>query len=351
MKAANSKQGANGKSRAPGVKDVAKAAGVSVATVSRAFNLPHTVSEEARKLVLEVAKGLGYRPNPAAKALRLQRTFMVGAVFPTTDYGFYARLLSTFQGEMSRAGYLSVLLTVGFDNSRIFDSVRQLVERGVEALMIVGRIDDPRLLAFLLDSGIPVVCTYSALKDAPFPSIGIDNYAATAAVMRHLLELGHREFAMLSGPAAGNDRQQARRKAFRDALAAAGIVGTPRIFEEPQGYSLEYGVRAFHTVVEQHPEVTALVCNSDGYGMAAILEARRVGIRVPEQLSITGFDNQEFAALLDPPLTTISVKADAMGVGAARALLQALQHGQPAESEELEATLIVRGSTGKPPRK
>lgn len=350
MKAEDAKP-AKAKPQVARVKDVAKAAGVSVATVSRAFNLPDTVSDEARKLVLEVAKGLGYRPNPAAKALRLQRTFMVGAVFPTTDYGFYARLLSAFQDEMHQAGYLSVLLTVGFDNSRIFDAVRQLVERGMEALMVVGRIDDPRLLAYLLDAGIPVVCTYSSLQDAPFPSVGIDNYAATSAVMRHLLDLGHREFAMLSGPTTGNDRQQARRKAFRDTLAAAGITGAPRVFEDPQGYSLSYGVRAFRQLVEQHPEVTALVCNSDGYGMATLLEAKRMGIRVPEQLSVTGFDDQEFAALLDPPLTTVSVKADAMGIGAARALLHALQHGEGGDSQELEAILTVRGSTAMPPPK
>lgn len=323
---------------------------MSVATVSRAFNLPTAVSDDARQLVLEAATRLGYRPNPAAKALRSQRSFMVGAIFPTTDYGLYARVLSSFQRRMSQAGYLSVLLEVGFDNSHIFDPVKQLVDRGVEALMIVGRIDDHRLLAYLLDKRIPVVSTYSALEDAPFPSVGIDNYAATTKVMDHLLALGHREFAMLSGPIQGNDRQQARRRAFQDALSRAGIKGEPRILEHAQGYSLQYGVAAFRTLVQQHPEVTAVVCNSDGYGMAALLEANRMGIQVPQQMSITGFDDQEFAALLNPPLTTISVKADAMGDGAAQTLLKALEHGKTGEGQRLDATLVIRESTGKAPK-
>ena len=334
--------------KAARVKDVAKAAGVSVATVSRAFNLPKTVSEDARKAVLDVAKRLGYRPNPAAKALRLQRSFMVGAIFPTTDYGLYSRVLSSFQNRMSQSGYMSVLLTVGFDNSNIFDPIRQLLDRGVEGLMVVGRIDDHRLLAYLLEKQVPVVSTYSALEDAPFPSVGIDNYAATTEVMQHLLGLGHRQFAMLSGPARGNDRQQARRRAFQDALDRAGIAGEPRIFEDPRGYSLEYGTQAFRSLVHAHPEVTALVCNSDYYGMAALSEARRMGIEVPRQMSITGFDDQDFAALLDPPLTTISAQGEEMGSGAAIALLKALEHGERAPSTRLPADLVVRSSTGPP---
>ena len=331
-----------------GVKDVAMAAGVSVATVSRAFNLPERVSATVRTSVLDVAQRLGYRPNAAAKALRLQRSYMVGAIFPTTDYGLYASVLSSFQQRMSEAGYLSVLLTVGFDNSKIFESVRQLLERGVEGIMIVGRIDDHRLSEYLLEHRIPVVSTYSILDDAPFPSVGIDNYAATTEVMSHLLTLGHRRFAMLSGPAQGNDRQQARRRAFREALERAGIKGEPLIFEDPRGYSLAFASGAFRSLVERHPDVTAVVCNSDYYGMAVLSEANRLGIDVPRQISVTGFDDQEFSAILDPPLTTISVQSEQMGRDAAATLLEALEDRQFGFSQQLVASLVVRSSTSQP---
>jgi LacI family transcriptional regulator len=325
--------------------DVARAAGVSVATVSRSFNLPHTVSDEARTHVLDVARRLGYTPNPAAKALRLQRSGIVGAVFPTMDYGIYARMVSSFQQRMSGFGYLSVLLNVGFDNSNVFEPVRQLVDRGVEALMIVGRIDDPKLMSYLIDKHVPTVCTYSALMNAPFPSIGYDNYVATSKVMAHLLALGHREFALFSGPMLGNDRQQARRKAFLDALERAGIGGAPRVYEDIHGYSLDYAIRSFRAMRENHPEVTAVVCNSDDYGMAVMGEARRMGLRVPQDLSITGFDNNDFAPLQDPPLTTISVAADTMGELAASALFGVLEGGHRVENVVLPSELVVRGST------
>ncbi|RYH67240.1 MAG: LacI family transcriptional regulator [Alcaligenaceae bacterium] len=334
------------KKRAAQVKDVARAAGVSVATVSRAFNFPDAVSEDSRKIVLEVARTLGYSPNPAAKALRLQRSHMVGAIFPTTDYGFYAQVLGSFQHRMSASGYLSVLLTVGFDNGNIYEPVRKLVERGVEGLMVVGRIDDRRLLSYLLDKHIPVVSIYSSLKDAPFPSVGINNYAATTQVMEHLLGLGHREFAMLSGPLQGNDRQQARRKAFVDALVRAGISGEPRVFEDPRTYSIRYGTETFRRLMQMHPEVTAVVCNSDSYGVAAILEAKRLGLHVPNDVSITGFDDQELSSLVDPPLTTVSVPSLEMGTHAALTLLETLEHGRPGLALELAAPLVIRTSTG-----
>src|SRR5436190_13522384 len=118
------------------VKDVAKQANVSVATVSRSFNNPDAVREDVRNRVLAIAKKLGYSPNPAAKALRMQRTHIVGAVVPTLDYAIYARMLNSFQETMSAAGYMVFVLAVGFDNSKLYEPVRQLVDRGAEGLLI-----------------------------------------------------------------------------------------------------------------------------------------------------------------------------------------------------------------------
>lgn len=272
---------------------------------------------------------------------------MVGAVFPTTYYGSYSRVLEAFQSRMSESGYLSVLLTVGFDNTKIFEPVRKLLERGVEGLMIVGRIDDERLIEHLLERKVPVVTAFSALHGAAFPSVGIDNYEATTKAMTHLLDLGHRKFAMLSGPALGNDRQQERQRAFRDALVRAGLSKTMPIYEDAKGYTLAYATDTFRRMRAQHPDVTAVVCNNDVNAMAALLEAQRMCIGVPERLSIVGFDDQDAAGLLNPGLTTISVGADTMGQGAADCLLQQLGGVQSIQrSKTLPTELIVRGSTG-----
>ncbi len=331
------------------VKDVARVAGVSVATVSRAYTPEAKVSDALRERVENAAAQLGYRPNPAAKALRLQRSFMVGAVFPTTYHGSYTRILEAFQSGMSAGGYMSVLLTVGFDSTKIFEPVRQLVDRGIEGLLVIGRIDDKRLVDFLLDRQIPVVNAFSVLKNWPFPSVGIDNYEATKMVMQHLLDLGHKEFAMISGPSVGNDRQQGRQKAFKDMLSRAGIKSEPRICEDFQSYTLHQSTKTFRKLILENPKLTAIVCNNDSSAMAALLEAQRLGIRVPEDLSITGFDDQEAAGILNPGLTTVSVEATKMGQSSAELLLESLNRTTTTAipSMRLKASLVIRGSTAK----
>ncbi len=335
--------------RRASVKDVAAAAGVSVATVSRSFNMPETVRAEVRDSVLRAANSLGYSPNPSAKALRLQRTGIAGAVFPSTAHGIYASMLTGFQTEMSRERYLTVLMTVGFDNRNILEPVRQLVEHGAEALMIVGEIEDDRMVAYLKQAGIPVVCTYSKLPGNPFLTAGIDNYQAIVQVVDYLYSVGHRRFAMISGPVLGNDRQRARKQAFIDCMHARGIEGPPLIYESIDHESSEFAVSVVHALREQHPEVTALVCSGDQYGIAAIHTAHQMGLRVPEDLSITGFDDQSYAALTIPTLTTVSVPGRQMGEQAARAVLQAINQGNPIRHLCLETPLMIRGSSGPAP--
>jgi LacI family transcriptional regulator len=328
------------------VSDVALRAGVSVATVSRSFNRPATVREEVRTRVIEVARSLGYSPNPAAKALRMQRTHIVGAVVPTLDYAIYAQMLNRFQAALSTSGYMVFMLAVGFDNTDIYEPVRQLVDRGAEALLVVGRIEDKRLQAFLEDNRIPTVTTYSYQHDGAFPSIGFDNYAATRQLADYLIRLGHRDIVMISGPTRGNDRQQSRIGAFRDAAAAAGIEKSTHVIERT--YSLLEGAAAMRAIHTEFPATTAVMCNSDVFAFGVLSECKNRGIGVPRDLTVTGFDNQDFASLLDPPLTTIGVPALEMGARSAEALLQAMKTGRAIASIRLDTNLIVRSSTASP---
>lgn len=335
----------------PSVADVARRSRVSVATVSRAFNAPGIVSESVRERVLKAARDLGYTPNAAAKALRLQRTHIVGAIVPTLNYAIFASMLNAFQERLARAGHMLFLATTGFDNRTLFEPARQLIERGAEALLIVGRIDDPALTAYLLKQRIPVVTTYSYLAGHPIPSIGFDNYAASRELIGYLLGLGHRHLAMVTAHTEGNDRQEARVEAFRDALAEAGHRLKPIIIERT--HAIVEGASALREIRDRHPEVTAIVCNSDVLAIGALAEAKRLGLRVPGDLSVTGHDDQEAAALTVPPLTTIAVPAEAMGVRAAEAILAAGSgdHRHRLKSAELPTRLVIRGSTGKPPRR
>ncbi|MFO1169731.1 MAG: LacI family DNA-binding transcriptional regulator [Hyphomicrobiaceae bacterium] len=332
----------------PNVADVARRSGVSVATVSRAFNAPGIVSDDVRERVLKAASDLGYAPNAAAKALRLQRTHIVGAIVPTLNYAIFASMLNAFQAQLAKAGHMLFLATTGFDNRALLAPARQLVERGAEALLIVGRIDDPALTAYLAERRIPVVTTYSYLAGNQIPSIGFDNDAASRELIGYLLDLGHRHLAMITASTQGNDRQQARVRAFGEALAEAGIRGKPIIVERT--HAIADGASALREIRTRHPEVTAIVCNSDVLAIGALAEAKRMGLRVPGDLSITGHDDQEFAGLTEPALTTIAVPAEEMGVRAAEALLEATRDGRRLSPKgvELPTRLVIRGSTGKP---
>lgn len=330
------------------VTDVAKAAGVSVATVSRAFNLPHLVREEVREKVIAVAKKMGYSANPSAKALRLQKTHIIGAVIPTLDYSIFARLVHGFEEKVTAAGYSVFVLTTGFDNSTMFETVRTLVERGAEALLLVGRIDDERLREYLLEKQIPCVTTYSYTNDENFPSIGFDNYAASKQMVEFLIRLGHRRMVMIAGPTKGNDRQQSRIQAFEDTLKAHGIREGSHVIEKSYGSAVFRGAEAMRQIRGEYPEATAIVCNSDIFAFSAIAECRRMGLRVPEDISISGFDDDDYTTIFEPPLTTIAVPAPEMGEHAAQSLINALNLQRKIMPIRLETKLVVRDSTSVP---
>ncbi len=329
-----------------GLAAVAKAAGVSPATVSRTFNLPDLVNQEVRARVLSVAAEQQYRPDPAAKALRSRRTHMIGVALPTLDYSIFARLFNRFQSRFAEEGYTTIVLSTGFDNRAIHASVQLLLDRGAEAILLVGAVEDPRVRELVHESQVPFVTTYAYPPDDIVPAIGFDNGLATEHATEHLLRLGHRNLAMIAGLTDGNDRQRDRIAAFRRCLAKAGAAGSDRVI--CHGFDMAAGGAAVAEIMDRFPDTTAIVCNTDIFAVGAIAECRKRGLRVPDDLSIIGFDDAEYAALLDPPLTTIAVPADKMGLCAAEALLKALKEDIRPSAVCLEARLIVRGSTAGP---
>lgn len=332
---------------AGGVAAVALKAGVSKSTVSRAFNFPEIVKEEVRKKIFEVAAELNYRPHPAARALRSQRTHIIGAAIPTLDYAIFARMINEFQSELSELGASTIVITTGFNNKDIYENVRQLVDRGAEALLLVGEIEDEKLAEFLENGTIPAVTTYSFPRNSMVPAVGFDNYLATSEAVDHLIELGHRNFAMIASNPEGNDRQRSRIAAYQDKLRANDLKGHDRIYTHT--FEMRGGMSVMGQVLADHPETTAVVCNSDVFAIGAIAACRKAGRRVPEDISIIGCDDFDFAELLEPPLTTIAVPAAQMGRLAARSLRAAITERKPATGKLVSTVLRIRGSTGPAP--
>ena len=330
------------------LSDVAKRAGCSTATVSRVLNKPDGVDSELRARVDTAVGELGYLRNGAARALRSRRTRTIGAVIPTLDHAIYARLLAALQGFTSEHGYSLLVTTSGFQIDQELRQARLLVERGAEGLVLVGHSHSPELYAALDRHGIPSVNTYSYLPDSRHASVGFDNRAAARQVAEYLLDLGHREFALIVGFRKDNDRVKDRVEGALEAIARRGLpVAQTLIVEEP--YSIEGGREGLRRVVADGRRPTALICGSDVLAFGAIIECDSKAIAVPKELSIAGFDDLEFAAHLRPPLTTIRVPASEMGRRAGEFLLAKIA-GQPhAPHYPLETSLILRQSTAPPP--
>lgn len=326
------------------VTDVAKLAGVSVATVSRAFTKPELVSDAAKDRVMDAALRLGFSPNPAARALRRRRSHLVGAVVPTLNYAIYARLLNAFQDRMGEASHLVAVLASGFDNAHVPEKARSLIEHGCEALLLIGQVYDPALLLVVQQRGVPTVSTYSVTSDVLIPSIGFDNRDAMLRALEHAFDFEHRDILLLLGPVQGNDRQIARRAAFVEAMTRRKQRLDGRIVECT--YSIEAGEQAFRSKWEEDGTFTCVLCSSDVLAFGVLAECRRQGVRVPDDMSVIGFDDLDFAARLDPPLTTVRIPSEDMGRRSAEAILQALQEGKAIQPQKLDAPLIVRQSTG-----
>jgi len=329
----------------PRMTDVGKKAGVSACTVSRAFNAPDTVRPEIRQRILDAAEALNYSLNPSAKALRLQATHIFGVVIPTLDHALFAKLVHSFEETLSRSGYAPVVATTGFDNTHVFEHIQTLVERGAEGLLMVGKVEDDKVRRFLTRTGLPAVTTYSFVEDR-IPSIGFDNYQSIAQAVDYLAALGHRQMAMIAGPSRGNDRQQSRIRAFRDAEARCGNGRPWPVIEHSYAHAYTAGAEILRDLLASEPGITAIVCNSDTFAIGALLEMQRQGVRVPEDISIIGHDDMELAPLLTPSLSTVAVPAADMGHRCAQALLNAKLHRAPIVPVKLDANLIIRGSTG-----
>jgi len=341
-------------SRAPvRLRDVARYAGVSTASVSRAINSPDLVSVELRDRVTRAAQVLNWVPNGAAKALASLHSKTIGALIPTLGHLNFAVLIESLQHELAKAGYTLILGCVESSFELRVQQARKMVERGIDFLVIVGEAQPAQLLELVKLQKIPVVYTYTSGRNPANTCIGFDNYAAAARVTRHLLDLGHRKFGMIASSSVSNDRIQQRVAGVKDTLAEAGLGIKPQHFAEiDSSRRIASGRAALRDVLRDAGDrPTAIVCSNDYIATGALIEAAALGVAVPGDLSVAGFDDVDLSAHLSPPLTTIRVPARAMGEEIARYVINALAKGSAPLPHPLEAELVVRESTAPPKRR
>ncbi len=332
--------------KVPTLQDVATKAGVSTATVSRCLNTPEIVVESTRVRVMAAVKSLGYAPNFSARSLVAKRTLTIGAVIPTMENAIFAEGIQAVQDVLQANGYMLLVASSGYDPEAEADAIRTLAARGADGLLLIGLDRDASVYDFLATQSIPAVAVWTHDPEGPLPSVGFDNAAAMAEMVRHAIGLGHRRVGVISGTIAGNDRARRRVDGVQAALAEAGLPAAPVV---ETTYGIGEGGAALDRLLAEAPDLTLVICGNDVLAAGAIRRARQTGRDVPGDLSITGFDDISLASLVEPTLTTVRVPHRSMGEAAARTVL-ALVAGEEAEGQLLPTTLMLRESLGAPRR-
>lgn len=336
--------------RAARIKDVAKLAEVSTATVSRALATPERVSVETRTRVLEAIAKIGYVPNTAARTLRSQKTHMVLVVLPDLANTFFSKILRGIEETLFEAGYGMIIGDLDGSPEK---------ETHFAAFTAAGRVDGAILLNGHLFGqsrdgkgpaarlGIPLVALCEAIPGAHIPQIEIDNRDAASRMTRHLASLGHRRIAYVSGPA-GNVLETERFQGYRDGLRASGLSFDPALVLTGD-FTLESGVRAGQDLVARAERPTAVFCTSDEMAIGLMRTLSSAGVRVPDDISVAGFDDIEFAAAVQPALTTIYQPRRELGQRAAAVLIDLLQGRSTQMRIRLKSELVIRDSVAPPP--
>jgi LacI family transcriptional regulator len=327
--------------------DVAQFARVSTATVSRALTCPDKVKPATAARIRQAVQALGYVAHGAARALASRRTHTIGAVIPTLDNAIFANTAHALQKTLDDAGYTLLLASHEFDAEVEARVTRALIERGVDGLVLLGATHHPSVMRMLDAQQIPYVLTWALDASGRHPCVGFDNRAAAIRVANYLLDLGHRQFAMISGVTEGNERAAERLAGVRQALSDHGMaLATGRVVEKP--YTLTAGREGLREVLRETPRPTAVICGNDVLAIGALAECHAHGIAVPREISVTGFDDLEMSAVVTPALTTVHFPTAELGTYAAQHLLARIA-GKPFEARvELPVELVVRGSTAPP---
>lgn len=333
----------------PTLKDVALAAGVSTATVSRCLNSPQQVTQETRERVLAVVRETGYAPNFGARALAAKRTNTIGAIIPTMENAIFARGLQAFQEELARHGLTLLVASSSYLPELEEEQIRTLLARGADALLLIGFERPPSVYDLLERRGVPYAIAWSYRNDGPHVSIGFDNYQAMKVLAARVFDQGHSNVAIVSAPQAENDRARDRVTAVLDVAKARGLdAAAIETIETP--YSFTNGAEAMQRLMLRPDRPTAVFCGNDVLAVGAIGKAKSMGLSVPEDVSVTGFDDIEVAEVVSPALTTVHVPHREMGTQAAHAIANMLQEGGIAQSVPLDTQIVERASLGPVPR-
>lgn len=330
------------------IRAVAADAKVSVATVSRVINNVSNVNPVLSKRVWEVISKLGYVPNNQARALVSGRSKLLGVIISDITNPFFPELIQGFEEEAVAAGYETLIGSTSYDLRRMEICVQRMLERKVDgvAVMTFG-IEEPLLDRLALQK-VPMVFIDVAPDKKGFSAIHIDYDQGIYEAVQHLAVLGHRRIGFVSGPPELHSAH-AREKAFRSATTAIGLT-LPDEYIYVGDYTIEGGSAGMERLLKLRRPPTAIVCSNDMTAIGALHAASRLGLKIPEDVSLIGFDDISIAKFMLPPLTTVRMSGREIATSAVRTLIASLKNDPLARAayELVTTRLVVRQSTSIP---
>jgi len=330
------------------MQEIAAKAGVSLATVSRTIHSPHLVKTETREHIRQVMTECRYVYNVTASDFSKRRSSVIGVLIPTTKGSIFANSTKTIQEKAQERGFSLIIANTGYDGEVESMLLRQFQERRLAGIILTGfAIGQENAVREMVQSGIPCVVIWEALEDSSISFVGFNNFTAAYSMTEYLIRLGHECIGLILGPYTKVRRAKRRLEGYQAALRDYGLRYDPRLVVERQP-TLHEGKEAMEKLLSVRQPPTAVFAASDMLAIGALAAAREKGLKVPDEVSVAGFDDIDFAAFCNPPLTTVRVPAVQMGEMAVEVLMEMIE-GNLREAKRiiLNTELVIRESCRK----
>lgn len=326
------------------IKDVAKKVNVSIATVSRVLNGQGGYSTATEEKVLNAIKELGYQPNAFARGLINNKSNTVAILFPEVSSQFSSKILRGVEETVHGFGSSVIVCNTASHGQRTIKYLQLLAEKRVDGILFVSEIITEEYFDKLESMHIPAVLVATESYKYPLPFVKVDDKHAAFTATDYLMKMGHHKIGMISGNKEDIIAGQPRIDGYKQALANKGLTFDEINIVHSKGFSFNDGRDSLPNLLEQAPDITAVFAASDAIAMGAISSAYKMGIKIPEELSIIGYDNLPISEMAIPPLTTVAQPLEKMGSVAAEMLFSMMDAGQKVESRIMPHTLIERES-------
>ena len=343
------KKSSNRRRQSVSIRDVAKRAGVSIATVSRAVNGITTVDRELAKRVWKAVEEVGYMPNPQARALVSGRSRILGLIVSEITNPFFPELVQEFENLAVGQGYEVMIGSTNYDPKRTESLIRRMLQRNVDGVAVMTFGIEEDLVKRLVESEFPLVFVDAGPKMPNIRVLKVNYGEGIRGAVQHLAALGHRAIAFITGPLRLRSAV-ARRDAFLNSMAELGLKAPPGHIVEGD-HTMEGGMAAIELLVS-HPQLpTAVVCSNDMTAIGVLHGLYRTTHRVPDEISVVGFDDIHLAQFMLPPLTTVQMSCKHLATAAVQALRAGIEPDHPRAAQKewhIPTHLVVRQSSAFP---